>query len=76
MPSTEQIATAAAVGVLGGALCALWFTIAEAQGLASGNAPAARPTQACTRDEAAGNSAPRRTEASKPVVDATRARCP
>jgi hypothetical protein len=35
MPSLRNIMTALAVGALGGALCAIWFTIAEAQGLTS-----------------------------------------
>ena len=77
MPSTRHILTAAALGALGGTLSALWVTIAEAQGIAPLPARAAAAPAACAQPVAvADSSAPRRREASKPVVDAGGIGCP
>lgn len=83
MPRTEHMVLAAALGVLGGAMVALWVTVAEAEGLGGAPSPAAAPraraagaTCAPRLSARADSSAPRPTEASKPVVDGEAARCP
>jgi hypothetical protein len=77
MPSSSSFFTAAALGVLCGALGALWITLAEAQGL---DVPfvqrvASKPVRAeasCAGGalSPADTYSPRPTPAPKPVVDA------
>lgn len=73
MPSSRLIFTAVAVGALGGALSALWITIAESQGQRPPWLPPVdalgRAAEAATAATAAHRSAPHPTQASKPVVD-------
>jgi len=76
MPSSSSFLSAAALGVLCGALGALWITLAEAQGL---DVPfvqrvASKPASAqlfCTggAGSPADTYSPRPTPAPKPVVD-------
>jgi hypothetical protein len=44
MPSRSSIVAAIALGAIGGALFALWVTLAEAQGLSAGETPHGRAT--------------------------------
>ena len=67
MPSSSSFITAAALGVLCGALGALWITLAEAQGLDI-------PFVQRAASKLADTYSPRPTPAPKPVVDAAAAR--
>lgn len=76
MPSSRSILTAVAVGALGGALSALWITIAESQGQ---RPPWLPPSEPLTRAaeaaaEVSHRSAPSPMQAPKPVVDGAPAR--
>jgi len=83
MPSTRSLFNAVVLGVLCGALGALWITVAEAQGrdipLLRRAAP--RPTAAPVAGAgeavvAADMPSPRPTAAPKPVVDESPPQCP
>ena len=80
MPTSSSFFAAAALGVLCGALGALWITLAEAQGLdvpfvqrAASKAARAEVICASGAPSAADTYSPRPTPAPKPVVDATAA---
>jgi anti-sigma factor RsiW len=77
MPSSSSFFAAAALGVLCGALGALWITLAEAQGLdvpfvqrAASRPAGGKLICASGAQSAADIYSPRPTPAPKPVVDA------